>query len=344
MMIHTMICRASVLTLCAAAAIALEPGPLLAAGKSARGPRVTVQLASGRSFTAQVDNRTDDRRLWLRFVRKNAILLRPIAWSSIIIASYEGDLLNHEQLRDALDRQGFINDHRVARRPAPRERIQTREVIPASSASELDESNVAQRRTGNAINNKDEIVNAHSGPADDVTAQPVVPQAKQLQAVHFEPSLANWDADVEDDGLIIHVYPLDGESNVMRIHGTLEVELIAPVRVAYDGVPQGRGRISRRLGRWVEVVRPESIGPHGASFKLPFQALHPEFDIEVGSRALVHLRLTAPGHGVFEYTAGPVRIRQFNPIRDELQRNTGKRFLPVERTGRGKMAAKKVQD
>jgi len=77
------------------------------------------------------------------------------------------------------------------------------------------------------------------------------------------------------------------------------------------------------------------MGPSGAVYRLPFQAVHPEFDTDWAAHGLVHVRLTVPGHGVFEASQEVVRIRAFSPIRDELEMSTGRRFFPIERTGRG---------
>jgi hypothetical protein len=46
-------------------------------------PIVTVQLRDGRRFTAAVDARTNDDRLWLRFDRSATMILRPVEWTAI---------------------------------------------------------------------------------------------------------------------------------------------------------------------------------------------------------------------------------------------------------------------
>ncbi|MFH1923324.1 MAG: hypothetical protein ABIP48_25965, partial [Planctomycetota bacterium] len=76
------------------------------------------------------------------------------------------------------------------------------------------------------------------------------------------------------------------------------------------------------------------FGLLGAKYRFPFQAVHPEFDLELAPYAAVHARLSVPGEGVFEATESDVRVRPYSATRDHLQYTTGQRFFPLERTGR----------
>ena len=90
------------------------------------------------------------------------------------------------------------------------------------------------------------------------------------------------------------------------------------------------------LARWTQVVAAGDFTDGVAAYRLPFQALHPDFNVDLGSLGLVHARLSVPGQGVFEATTGATPIRQFNPVRDRLQQQVGQRFWPIERTDRPK--------
>lgn len=138
---------------------------------------------------------------------------------------------------------------------------------------------------------------------------------------------ANWDADVENDGLVVEIRPLGERGGVVPVSGTLYVDLTLPTH---------RGAKFQRLARWTRAVRPADVGVDGIAFRLPYQARHPEFDTDLARAGLVHVRLVAAGHGSFERSVDGVRVRPFSPFRDDLQRATGGRFLPNERTGRGK--------
>jgi hypothetical protein len=141
---------------------------------------------------------------------------------------------------------------------------------------------------------------------------------------------ANWDGDVEVDGLRVQLRPLDATGEVVPVEGTLEVTLI--------GWRTGRTNSRQppvRLARWTRPVHSAELGPFGIEYRLPFQSVHPEFDLRWAPHGTVHARLSAPGQGVFDVTESTVRIRPYSAMRDHLEYVSGGRFLPVERTGRG---------
>ena len=144
-------------------------------------------------------------------------------------------------------------------------------------------------------------------------------------SLHLEARLGKWDSGVEASGLVVRVYPVDAQENIVPVQGTLEVELIA-VRE----VPTNVGEPFTEPGRWCQVVLPEQVGVDGAVFRLPFQAVHPDFTSDLPFTAIVHGRLTVPGRGVFEDSADLVRIRSVSPARDWLQILQGTRWLPQE--------------
>ena len=60
------------------------------------------RLASGRTFYAQVDRRTDEQTLWLRIAWDRTVILRPVAWDRVVRATVAGRAFTGEQLRDWL--------------------------------------------------------------------------------------------------------------------------------------------------------------------------------------------------------------------------------------------------
>ena len=157
--------------------------------------------------------------------------------------------------------------------------------------------------------------------------------------MNAEAWVANWDRDVENDGLAVNVVPLDAYGRAMAVSGTLEVYLVGPRVRKFQEAPHSRGSKLDRLGRWVKPVHPSDFSESGFACRLPFQGTHPEFDNRLGSHAMVNVRLVVPGSGTFERTIDYVRIRPFSPLRDYHQLNTGRRWLAIEQTGRGKPAA-----
>ena len=292
--------------LLAIATVTLNTFPAMAADEV--NTMITVQTESGREFTADVDPRTNQDRLWLRFTTANTTLLRPITWDSIDTAFYQGERIAIDELRELVDKLRSVPPRQEIAAPSTVEY----QAEPANDAAGTAEASFADRATR------------------------ALGATSRVEFVRIDAFLANWDADVEDDGLVIHIYPQDGNGDIVPINATLDVELIAARHVDFNAVPHGRGQRFDRISRWTKLVDQDQLGLSGVQFKLPFQALHPEFDNDINTHGLVHVRLSIPGHGVFEDSVSPVRIRRFSPVRDQLELTIGGRFFPTERTGRGK--------
>lgn len=255
---------------------------------------VRVELKSGRAYTAEVDAQTNDKQLWLRFGQPGAFLFRPIAWQQILRAEYNGKALTDRELR-ALAPE-------IATKGTPRPPVE-----PAASGP-------------------------LTGKAD--SAFDTSPDVGRLTSVQFDAYLANWDADVEADGLIVRLYPLADDGQIAPVGGTLDVDLVTVRRRDFNQIPDGQGRSFESIARWNVSVSPADLGPSGTVLRLPFQAIHPEFDTTVAPYGLVHLRYAAAGYGVYESSQDVVRIRPFVPLRDALQQSGHDRFLPLEQRGR----------
>lgn len=177
------------------------------------------------------------------------------------------------------------------------------------------------------------------GPADTLPAAaapaPIQP-VRQAARVSFDSLVANWDADVETDGLVLDLAPLDAAGYLVPAGGTLQVELFAPERRVFHHAPLSGGDTLELVERWTTAITAADFGSAGLRVRLPFGAVHPEIDTDwlASWYGLVHVQLALPGHGVFEDSRDGVRIRPWAPNRDNLEMNTGRRFLPTERLGR----------
>lgn len=251
--------------------------------------RVEVLLADGRTFSGQLDPQTGDRALWLRSAYGRALVRRPVAWDRIAGVTVDGRRWTAADFRP-------VALNFVASASAP----------PPQPGRPYDSRPIAEPL-----------------PAPQPAAAP------RIVAITVDAWIANWDADVEADGLVLAVTALDHHGRPVDIAGTLAVELIGARGGAYR-----RGDSFPTLGRWTIAVGPQPGG--AAVHRLPFQAVHPDFDLDILPHGLVHSRLTVPGHGVFEATTSPVRLRAFNPIRDRLQQTSSARFFPQERTSVGR--------
>lgn len=157
-------------------------------------------------------------------------------------------------------------------------------------------------------------------------------------AIAIDAQLANWDADVESDGILLWLKVNDDAGNTTAARGTLEVELLAPLARKYHEVPQGRGYSVELIERWNVNVTEAQFRSGEVRIRLPFGTLHPQFDSGIDLLGLVHARLAVSGHGVFEQSLDGIPLRPFAPTRDALLDNEGRYFLPTEGTGRGKTA------
>ena len=263
---------------------------------------ITVYLASGRSLTAQIDSRTDASELWLRWQRGPTVLRRPVRWERVTRVQMAGEQISGEELRHAV--------------------VEIREAV-----SDVAEDSTTPTLRKIALGSPESTTG--SAPSADAFGQRRrVDRAPRVRSLEISAAVANWDADVTVDGLIMRIHALDGTGASIPVRGSLQIDLRAPqIGVVKRSQPFGI------LGRWTRRVRPEDFGPDGAVYRLPFQRVSPEFDLSLAPHGAVHAKLSVPGHGTFEATESTVRIRPASPVRDQLQQATGRRFFPGERTG-----------
>jgi len=264
---------------------------------------VTVGVRSGRRFTAEIDLRSNADKLWLRFSKETSSILRPIEWSSITEIRRGEETLSIEQVRtDAIAANAALP-------PKPKMPLAKRAVEGGPSRGSFQTWNI--RPTS--------------------AEEPVEPR-QPVRSISFDAYLANWDADVEADGLYLSLSALDGTGFTTPVDGTLEVELIGDRRP-----PLTRGNAFPVLGRWSRQVTAAEMENSGGYYRtrLEFQALDPEYNLWINTHSLVHVRFSVPGDGAFEASVDGVRMRGFTPVRDRAQAAFGTRFLPSERTGRG---------
>jgi len=140
-------------------------------------------------------------------------------------------------------------------------------------------------------------------------------------------ALANVDRDVEPDGIEVGIVAVGHDGRPLAVRGTLRAGLYGERRPLYEPEAQ-----FGELDRWTQRVRPEDSVDGVATYYLPFRATAPEWEFELLPDAVITVQLGANGHGNFAASA-PVVIREFNPLRDNLQQDRGQRFLPTEVQG-----------
>jgi len=260
---------------------------------------IVVTVQSGRKFVGEIDPTSNAEQLVLKTSNEGLTLRRAIRWERIVEATADGQRVEVTKLRAGVGSRELG----VGGRESLLRKIELR-----------GESAMANYETDAAI--------------EEIPAR--------VAMVNFDPYIANWDADVETDGVIIDVAPLDGDGFLIPSNGTLTVELFGQQRRTLDLAPQSGGATLELVERWTREISAEDFGPNGVRLKLPFGAIHPELrpDWLAWWYGLVHVRLAIPGQGVFEGSRDGVRMRPFAPNRDRLEMWTGERFLPTEMLGR----------
>ncbi|MFT5526382.1 MAG: hypothetical protein ACI9HK_004358 [Pirellulaceae bacterium] len=251
---------------------------------------IDVSLQSGNQFVGYVDKTTDETHLVLRFGNASTYVLRRVEWGQVDSAIVDGEVLTAEQLRSQVDT------------------LATDFIAPEKEAG---------KPTFTAKQTYTDLARA---------------ALKDRRVTHIEvaAALSNWDADVEADGIIVHVYPLDAAGRVVPVQGGLSVELFAMARVDFNDVPRSRGVQSQKIGRWYHRIDTGNYNANGITLKLPFGRINPETATQISSHGLAHVSFNVPGHGTFQNSEDYIRIRGFAPTRDLLEINTGKRYLPSE--------------
>jgi hypothetical protein len=259
-------------------------------------PELILRLASGRQFTGTIDPKSNDTGIVLRSTRGGMTVRRPVAWDRIVAATVDGRAATVEELRTLAEGVG-------GRGPGDGGR----------------EAEVAELRKVENL-----------APVEPPLILP------RMTAVSFDARIANWDADVETDGLIVDLLPMDADGYLAPVSGMVEIELFAPQRRVFHHAPLSGGDTLERVERWTRAIRAADFTANGVRLRLPFGAVHPEFDTDwlASHYGLVHVRLAAPGHGTFDASQDGLRIRPWAPNRDQLELKSIPRFLPTEAVGR----------
>ena len=200
--------------------------------------QAVVNVASGRQFSGVVDEASDAQQLVLRSNHGSIKLWRPIRWERVVSATADGKPVDVSSLKNLAAAQA-TREKRQDTGVKPRiQKVEMRGEPPAASESQAPE-------------------------AIELT-QP------RVATVAFDASIANWDADVETDGVLIDVAPVDVNRRVVPVSATVEVELFAPQRRTLDLAPQSGGDTLELVERSDASDHAGGFGPSGVRLRLPF--------------------------------------------------------------------------
>jgi len=269
---------------------------------------ITVDVSSGRTFTAALDPLTDRGTLWLRWTRGSASIRQPISWDRVVRVHIGDKTL------------AGVDFAKTIKTPQPNDNGRRSGLQQSQSAPGVG-ANLERTRKSTPSGSETTTSRASPGGGHD---------PGRIRSLAIDAQVANWNSTVEMDGLVIDLRPLDAEGALAPARGTLEVSLIGS-----RATTSRPGRAFSEIGRWTQRVEVADFHGGGATYRFAFQQAHPEFDPALSPSGAVHVRLSVPGQGVFEATTAAVRIRPHHPIRDQFQQSTGQRFFPQERVAVG---------
>lgn len=148
----------------------------------------------------------------------------------------------------------------------------------------------------------------------------------EIASIDIEAGLINLDRTVELDGLLVELAVLDSHGHAAAVQGDLTARLIVQRLDAHTG-----RETFEEFQRWTHRVEPVDFADSIAEIPLRFRRASPDFDWELCSSAILHVRVGVDGQGNFEASI-PINIREVNPMRDEMQNRFGGRFYRDELT------------
>ncbi len=266
---------------------------------------VVVELRDGRYVSGDVDSNTDDKRLVLRSTTPSIVLRSSFEWTRVVQARDNDRVYTPAGLQ------------RVARK------LREAELKRKARKKEAPDKTPAMTRPS--------FTSLKTRPPEaDVPPPPASgKRSRDVAFLRVEAHVANWDADAEFDGVIVRVFPQSIDGHILKVHGSLEVKLVGKT-LAVGTTNWGRN-LFPKIGQWSQQVRQSDFHRWGAAFRLPFQNVDPQLDLEVESTALLTARLSIPGKGTFSATDANVALRPYSRIRDESQLKRGTRIFPSEK-------------
>lgn len=256
---------------------------------------VTVHVQSGRTFIGEVDPKSDNVTLWMRFESVGRIkVLRPIKWTRVTRIESERREVDAEQVRSDLAEWATQST-----------------LVPNWNSSSSLGTSADQPQT----------MSGRARRALGMQARPV--------SIVAAARLAQWDSDVPIDGIEVVVTPLDDQGNPIDVSGTVSLEFVVPKAVDREQAPRQHGVRFTTVARSSHLVSSSDYGGDGVVLRLRFRG-GSQFDRSYYSHGIVHVRMTIPGHGVFRTSVEDMPTRSFSRIRDLSERVDGRRYLPQE--------------
>ena len=203
--------------------------------------KVTVYVSAGKRVKGHVDARSSEESLFVRFGSGRSTILRRITWRNFESAERNGQQLSKQQL---LELAATVRDEAQ---------------LTGESQTAVNENQERFHQAGRA----------QAAPSI------LIPLVTHIQS---DVAVANWDADAEVDGLLIHLRPMAVDWHVVPVAGSVTVTLSAKRHAPFHDVPHGRGEVRRVVKQWRVRVDPLHVTSEGAPIQLPFDVVNPATD------------------------------------------------------------------
>lgn len=240
---------------------------------------------NGHLVSGDLDSKTNQQKLWIQKRTPKILLSSSFDWNDVQEIVYQGEKTSPEEL--------------LKKKPQVSKAAQQREMLQFWFLSDH-------------LRREPDQVKYLLHPTQTT-------HVSSVKSVQFDAYVANWDSDVEADGLIVHIRPIDAHGRVVAVNGQVDFKLIG--QRFNRGVWRHRSDeiAFPQLESWSQQISKKDFGPDGAAVKLIFRKLRPEKNIHLAPVALLTGSLGVSGVGKFHASVPEVDIRPLSIFRDELQ-------------------------
>lgn len=191
---------------------------------------------------------------------------------------------------------------------------------PAPAPALPEESGMSSPISDSPFNERDMPTCAPQA-IDPISSWAILPTNNPLstpRSLNIDTTAANWDTDLENDGLLLHVTPLNGWGQVVPVEGVLDVQLLTETKFATGGRTVSRNQHFQVAERWSVPIHAIEINIDGAVYKLPFRRIHPGRDLDITPDAMLVVRLRIPSVGTIDAIDSFVRLRAASRVREDF--------------------------
>lgn len=154
-------------------------------------------------------------------------------------------------------------------------------------------------------------------PIDGTAIFPGIDPLGIPRSLNISTTVANWDADRENDGLLVRVSSIGNWGQAVPVEGYLDLQLLTETKFATGGRTVSRNEHFQIAERWSLPIHAIEFDPSGTIYKLPFRRIHPESNLNIAPDAMLLARMRVPSAGAFDAVDPSVRLRPTSRVRED---------------------------